>query len=290
MAANKNNFNRSEVKENRLSEIQEKKSCSVSESFLRLVDIMSLLRGEGGCNWDRKQTISDIASYVYEEACEVIDAIHCNDKASICEELGDLMLQIVFIARIAQEDGLFNIADVCNGISDKLIFRHPHIFSDKSDLTPDQVVDLWNKKKREEAQIKGADQRGKTGVLRGVSLSQPALKLAETVQKKAATSGFDWPDISGVKEKVNEELEELEEALESGNQKHVDEEFGDLLFTMVNLSRFIKIDSELSLRKSTLKFMDRFRKVEALAEKENRNIEKMSLEEMDALWNRIKKE
>jgi tetrapyrrole methylase family protein/MazG family protein len=266
-----------------------KSATDKSSRFNELCGIMAHLRGDQGCAWDKKQNISDIASFVFEEACEVIDAVHDNDMEALCEELGDLLLQIVFISRIAEEQNLFDISLVCKKICDKLVFRHPHIFGSKSDLTPDEVVKLWNVKKEEERKLKGPDKRGKTGIFTGTSLSQPALKLADRVQKKAALTGFDWDDIHGVKLKVYEELKELEEALEKDDKEHIDEEFGDLLFTLVNLSRFIKIDPELSLRKSSLKFMDRFLKVEELACKQGNNLNDMTLQEMDALWERIKR-
>lgn len=256
--------------------------------FEALLEIMRTLRGPGGCPWDRKQTIDTVTPFVLEEAAEVADAAAGGKPKALCEELGDLMLQIVFIARIAEESGLFDIRDVCRGITEKLVFRHPHIFGDQSAETPEQVVELWNDMKRREKQMAVIPEH--PSILDGVPGSLPALNLAVEIQKKAAKVGFDWPEISGVFDKVVEETAEFRESFDHGERPAMEEEMGDLLFSAVNLARFAGIDPELALRKCVHKFKKRFRSLEETVEMEGRNLAGMTLGEMDAVWDRIKSE
>lgn len=254
--------------------------------FESLLEIMRTLRGPGGCPWDLKQTIDTVTPFVLEEAAEVADAAASGKPEALREELGDLLLQIVFLSRIAEEQGLFDIRGVCRGITEKLIFRHPHIFSDSSAETPEQVVDLWNDMKREEKRLAGIPDH--PSILDGVPRSLPALNLAAEIQKKASKVGFDWPEISGVFEKVAEETAEFRESLENNDTQAMEEEMGDLLFSVVNLARFAGIDPEMALRKCVQKFKKRFSSLEKTVENEGRNLAGMTLAEMDAVWDRIK--
>jgi ATP diphosphatase len=241
-------------------------------SLDRLVDIMKRLRDPvSGCEWDSVQSFATIAPYTIEEAYEVADAINRGDMDSLADELGDLQLQVVFHARMAEEAGHFTLADVLNGISDKLERRHPHIFGDAED----GGHHLWEVIKAEE-RAKNPDK----SALAGVAQALPALERAAKLQKRAARTGFDWPDIEGPKAKIREELDEIAAA----PPEELEEEVGDLLFAAVNFARHLKIDPEEALRKANRKFERRFRAIEAAP-----GFEQMSLDEMEALWVAAKK-
>ncbi len=236
-------------------------------SLDRLVDIMKRLRDPvRGCEWDSVQSFETIAPYTIEEAYEVADAIHRGDMDSLADELGDLQLQVVFHARMAEEAGHFTLADVLNGISDKLERRHPHIFGDAEE----GGHHLWEVIKAEE-RAKNPDK----SALAGVAQALPALERAAKLQKRAARTGFDWPDIEGPKAKIREELDEIAEA----PPEELEEEVGDLLFAAVNFARHLNVDPEEALRKANRKFEKRFRAIEATL-----GFERMSLDEMEALW------
>jgi len=241
-------------------------------SIERLLAIMQRLRSADGCEWDRAQTFETIASYTIEEAYEVADAITRRDMADLKDELGDLLLQVVFHSRIAEEAGLFAFDDVVAAISDKMERRHPHIFGE---------VDagghhLWEQVKAAERQAKGVG-----GTLDGVALGLPALQRAEKMQKRAARVGFDWPDAAGPRDKINEELREVESA---GSDDEREDELGDLLFAVVNWSRHLKVDPEAALRRATAKFEQRFRAMEQMTDA----LDRLSLDEQEALWRRAK--
>jgi len=241
-------------------------------SLDRLVDIMKRLRDPvSGCEWDSVQSFETIAPYTIEEAYEVADAIHRGDMDSLADELGDLQLQVVFHARMAEEAGHFTLADVLNGISDKLERRHPHIFGDAED----GGHHLWEVIKAEE-RAKNPDK----SALAGVAQALPALERAAKLQKRAARTGFDWPDIEGPKAKIREELDEIAEAPPG----ELEEEVGDLLFAAVNFARHLNIDPEEALRKANRKFEKRFRMIEAAP-----GFDRMRLDEMEALWVEAKK-
>jgi tetrapyrrole methylase family protein/MazG family protein len=245
-----------------------------------LVDVMKRLRGKGGCPWDREQNHESLKPYLIEEAYEVLDAIDKNNDKALREELGDLLLQIVFHAQIAAEENRFTIEDVAAAIVEKLRRRHPHVFGEITVKDSDEVLRNWEEIKKGE---------GKESVLSGVPGGLPALLRARRVQEKAKRVGFDWDSIDGVMAKVNEEMRELKEASESGDRARVDEEFGDLLFSLVNFSRFLRVDAEDSLRKTIDKFSSRFQRMERLArEKGKSSLESCSLEEMDRLWEEAK--
>ncbi|HAH97282.1 MAG TPA: nucleoside triphosphate pyrophosphohydrolase [Firmicutes bacterium] len=267
--------------------------------FQRLVTIMGQLRApEGGCPWDRQQSLASLRPYVLEEAYEVVQALDRGDYANLCEELGDLLLQIVFQAQIAQESGAFDIDDVCNGIADKLIRRHPHVFfNDHEQVKVDDaagVVVNWEK-------IKAAE-KGKTepSILDSIPAALPALMRAYKLQERAARVGFDWPDVRGALVKVDEEMGEFRELIpddhleapEKSDRASADqrltEEFGDLLFALVNVSRYLGIDPEVALLGTARKFAWRFAQIEEGARKEGRKMEEMTLEEMDRYWDAAK--
>ena len=256
-----------------------------TSGMMRLLEIMRALRDpEQGCPWDIEQNFSSIAPYTIEEAYEVADAIEQQNWTGLKSELGDLLLQSVYHTQMASELGLFTFDDVVNLISDKMVARHPHVFGSESrDKTVAQQVKDWEQIKAEERASKG-----KKGVLDDVSLSLPALSRAVKLQKRAARVGFDWPEISPVLDKITEEVHEMREAQSLQDANHLQEEFGDLLFVLVNFARHLKIDAEEALRGANSKFIRRFRYIEVELHKKNLTPEEASLDEMDALWNAAK--
>ena len=245
--------------------------------FAQLVEVMAKLRSPGGCPWDRKQTFDTIKSYLLEEAYEVMDAIDRRDWPSLEEELGDLLLQPVFFAEMAQEQGLFSIADSIDAINEKLVRRHPHVFGDAHAETPEDVKVRWDEiKKQEKGPVPEAS------VLDAVPRNLPALMEAEKIGHKAAATGFEWPNIEGVLEKLQEEVAELARARDSGDREHIEHELGDVLFTVVNLARFLKVDPEQALRRTNARFRRRFSYVET----ERRDGD--SLERLEELWQQAK--
>ena len=254
-----------------------------AEATNRLLAIMERLRGIKGCPWDREQTHESLRKYLIEECYEVIDAINRNDDDDLTEELGDLLLQVVFHAQLGKERGAFDFADVVDGISEKMVRRHPHIFGTLHCDTAGEVVASWAKIKEEEKQ-----KQGKTSRRLEVPATFPALYRAQKVQKKAAAVGFDWAQSEDVKAKVNEEIQEVQEAIDG--EGDLKEEIGDMLFAAVNWSRFHRIDAEEALRESTEKFTRRFYRLEDAIKADGKDITAMSLTEMDAYWDRIKGE
>ena len=246
-----------------------------------LEEIVRLLRAPGGCPWDAEQTHQSIRRNFLEEAYESVEAIDEGSPEHLKEELGDVLLQVVFHALMEQEAGRFDLDAVADGICKKLIFRHPHVFGEVSVSGTGEVLSNWEELKRKE---KG--QATNTDALEAVARSLPALWRAEKVQKKAKKAGFDWPDVSGALDKLSEELEELKTAVAEGT--NVEEELGDLLFSAVNVSRFVKVDTEEALNGATDKFIGRFRKVEEEAARQGRALEGMSLAELDKLWEHAK--
>jgi ATP diphosphatase len=251
----------------------------------RLRAIMAALRDPvTGCPWDVEQSFATIAPYTIEEAYEVADAIERRDWDELKGELGDLLFQSVFHARMAEEAGLFDLDDVATAIADKMIARHPHVFGDESNAkTPEQQVQDWEAVKAAERAAKA-----KAGVLDDVALGLPALMRAEKLQKRAARVGFDWPDIGLVIDKIAEEARELAEAREILPHDKIEEEMGDLLFVMANLARHLKVDPETALRQANAKFTRRFAHIEAELAKAGKRPADSDLSEMDALWNAAK--
>jgi tetrapyrrole methylase family protein/MazG family protein len=244
---------------------------------------MERLRAENGCPWDREQTHESLKIYMIEETYEVLEALDSGDMGKFCNELGDLLLQIVFHAQIAKENGIFDINDVTTEICQKLISRHTHIFGDAKADTAEQVIENWEAIKKKEKQLKS-----QTGVLKDVPSNLPALMRSYKVQQKAAQVGFDWDDIEDVFGKVDEEIQELRDVYRSKNVERITDELGDALFALVNLSRFLKIQPELALTGTVNKFIRRFEYIEQQSAKEGKKLEDMSLAEMDVLWNEAK--
>jgi len=247
------------------------------EAFNRLLNIMDELREK--CPWDQKQTLESLRHLTIEETYELADAILDNDLQEIKKELGDVLLHIVFYAKIGSEKKAFDIADVANAISDKLVDRHPHIYGDVVVENEEDVKQNWEKLKLKE---------GKNSVLEGVPKSLPAVVKANRIQDKVAGVGFDWEEPQQVWEKVQEELSELNEEVKKGNKKNIESEFGDVLFSMINYARFIGVNPENALEKTNKKFIKRFQFLEAAAKKEGKELSDMSLTEMDVHWENSK--
>ncbi len=253
--------------------------------FKDLLKIMERLRSENGCPWDREQTHESLRIYLIEETYEVLEALDAKDIGKFCNELGDLLLQIVFHAQIAKERGDFQIEDVITEVCSKLVSRHPHIFGDVKADTSEQVLVNWEAIKKKEKKLKS-----QTGVLKDVPKNLPALMRSYKVQQKAAQVGFDWDDIKDVFSKVDEELNELKEAYNSKDAQRITDELGDTLFSIVNLARFLNVQPELALTGTVNKFIRRFEYVEKQSLKQGKKLEEMSLAEMDKLWNEAKKD
>ena len=256
----------------------------MNESFLRLVKIMDELREK--CPWDMKQTIQTLRQLTIEETYELADAIDAEDWIGIKEELGDILLHIVFYARIGSEKNEFILDDVINGICDKLIYRHPHIYGDgnmeglKTVATEDDVKENWEKLKLKE---------GKKSILQGVPKSLPSIVKAIRLQEKSKTVGFEWENIEQVYAKVEEELCELKEAIKTNDHNKIEDEMGDVFFSLVNFARFLQVDADSALERTNKKFIRRFMAIEAVATAQNKALQDLSLIEMDAIWNEIKK-
>ena len=248
-----------------------------------LLEIMRSLRAPGGCPWDAEQTHESIRKNLIEETYEVVEAIDKKDSGMLLEELGDLLMQVVFHAQMEDEKGVFNFDDVADGVCKKLIERHPHVFGEVEVSGVDDVLDNWDAiKRRKKGQKKGSEP------MLSVPRELPALMRAAKIQQKASAVGFDWPDVSGAYDKIIEETQELRKAVKSGVQDDVIEELGDLLFSVVNVSRFLKCDAEEALTAASDKFINRFIRVEQLAKENGVDMEKASLEELDRLWNIVK--
>lgn len=256
----------------------------------RLLDVMARLRDpETGCPWDVEQTFATIAPYTIEEAYEVADAIERQDMDDLKGELGDLLLQVVFHSRMAEEEGRFGFGDVAGHIADKMIKRHPHVFGDEGGIDSAGAQTLnWEAQKAAEREEKAARDGRRPSALDGVALGLPALTRAEKLQKRAARVGFDFPDIGPVVGKIEEELEEVRVELRSGDRRRQEEEIGDLLFAVTNLARFLKIDPEASLREANQRFSQRFQAVESALGEDGKGPQDSTLEEMDRHWNAAK--
>lgn len=256
----------------------------LADTFLRLVDIMDELREK--CPWDNKQTIQSLRPMTIEETYELADAITEDSWPQIAEELGDIMLHLIFYARISKEQGQFSLTEIISGICRKLIDRHPHIYGDTASLGLEEVKDADDVKKNwEKIKLK----EGKKSVLSGLPSSLPALVKAMRIQEKVKQVGFEWERKEQVWEKVQEELSELTEAVKAGETAAIEEELGDVIFSMVNYARFLNLDAENALERTNRKFIDRFQKMEEEASRRGLMLHDMSLAEMDAMWNRIKK-
>ena len=254
-------------------------STENEKAFTRLVNIMNDLREK--CPWDKKQDIHSLRQLTIEETYELADAITDKNWTGIKEELGDLLLHIVFYSKIGEEEKKFELAEMIHGVCEKLIFRHPHIYGDVKVNDEEDVKRNWEQLKIKE---------GKKGILQGVPKSLPSTVKAMRLQEKAKQVGFEWENKEQVWDKVIEEQNELKEAIASGNQEHIEDEFGDVIFSMINYARFLKVDAENALERTNKKFIDRFNKMEEAANNAGKPLQEMSLEEMDNIWNEIKKQ
>ncbi len=244
----------------------------------RLIDIIKTLRSENGCAWDREQTHQTLRKNMLEEAYEAVDAIDDNDAVHLKEELGDVLLQIVLHSQIAKEAGEFDIEEVAKGIADKLIRRHPHVFGDVNINSTEDIIHNWEL-------IKQQEKKHRKSLMDGISKSQSALMSAQKISKKAVSVGFEWPNEEMLIDCVKSEMIEFQEAVKQQDKENAEEELGDLLFAIVNLARWNKIDAEQALLKANKKFMKRFRKMEEIAQKD---LNKYSFEEYDLLWKKAK--
>lgn len=261
----------------------------------RLLEIMKQLRNPvGGCPWDLEQNFKTIAPYTIEEAYEVLDAIERGHMDDLREELGDLLLQVVFHAQMASEQGLFNFEDVAESIADKMVHRHPHVFGnntapDSQVNTADKVLQQWDQiKEQEKADKNAAAEQQEKRILDDIPLALPALLRAQKISKKAAKAGFEWNSIDDVFLKLDEEIAELKAAIKNKDQSNIQEELGDALFVMVNIARHLGVDSEESMRSANNKFINRFNGLEDLAKVKHKGIEELTPEQLDALWNEQK--
>ncbi len=253
-----------------------------NDAWRQLVEIMAKLRGPGGCPWDREQTHASLKKYVVEEAYEVLEAIDGGDPTALAEELGDLLLQIVFQARIAEEAGRFSADDVARAITAKLVRRHPHVFGEGQAATPDEVLHNWEL-------IKKTEGKGRSSLFDGIPRSLPALLRAARVQGRAASVGFDWRRAEEVLPKLKEEVAEIEHALAAGDTAGAADELGDLIFAVVNLARHLKVDAEEALNRTTSRFMARFAHIEKALGESGRTPADATLEELDTLWEDAKR-
>src|SRR5437870_9035635 len=254
----------------------------MKRSFDELVQLMQRLRSPNGCPWDRKQTLPSLKPFIIEESYEVIDAIDRDDRRSLCEELGDFLLQAVFAAEVTREAGSFDIYDSVTAIYEKLVRRHPHVFGDVEARDAEQVLVNWEKLKNEER--KAANK----SVLAGVPQSLPALLKASRLTEKAARVGFDWRRTEDVFDKLDEEIAEVREAIDSGGENKIHDEIGDLLFTVANIARKLNVNAEEALQSANGKFTRRFESMERSGRETGQNLDQLSLEEMDALWDAAK--
>ncbi|MYC70240.1 MAG: nucleoside triphosphate pyrophosphohydrolase [Gemmatimonadetes bacterium] len=254
-------------------------------SFSELVAIMARLRAPDGCPWDRQQTHATLKPYLLEEVYEALEAIDAADDAELCKELGDVLLQVVFHAQIAAEEGRFDIEAVGQAIVDKLVRRHPHVFDDASADGADEVLLRWEQIKKQERREQG---EAAPSLLEGIPKHLPALMRAYRIQTRVAQQGFDWDEVDGALDKVEEEFAELRKAWETDGAAAVEEEFGDLLFSLVNASRFLKVDPEQALRRAVIKFERRFRALEDIVQARGEEVATLSLAALDEIWDEVK--
>ena len=264
-------------------------NTSTGEKFQLLVDLMARLRARDGCPWDREQTFDTIKPYLLEETYEVLDAIDAHDWPELPGELGDLMLQAVFFSQMAAEENLFRIDDALDAINQKLVRRHPHVFGTETARTGDDVRKIWSEVKAQEREDNPKSEiRNPKSLLKSVPRALPALVEAQQITSRAANVGFDWTDADHVLEKLREELKEFESARQSGSHEQIEDELGDLLFVLVNLARFVKVDPEQALRKTNAKFRRRFGHVEQKLAERGISPAESNIAEMESLWQQAK--
>jgi tetrapyrrole methylase family protein / MazG family protein len=256
-------------------------------SFTELIEVMARLRAPDGCPWDRQQTHDSLKPYLLEEAYEALEAIDESDDEELCKELGDVLLQIVFHAQIASEEQRFDIDDVARAIVDKLVRRHPHIFADTEVADAEEVAANWDEIKKQERREKGDETPSH---IDGIPKNLPALMRAQRMQTRASRQGFDWNDIKGPLDKVEEEFAELRQAWQEGEHRDIEDELGDLLFALVNTARFLEVNPEEALRRSVDKFERRFRAVEKKIEQRGEKMEDIPLASLDDVWDEVKRQ
>jgi len=255
--------------------------------FRKLVELMDTLREPGGCPWDREQTRETLKPMLIEEAHEVLEALDSGDPEEICEELGDLLFQVIFHSRIGKERGEFDAYEVCRRVYEKMVGRHPHVFGDASFDNSEELLKHWEEIKAAEKVRSGSEKRKKS-LLDGVPETLPAVYTTYQLTSKASRVGFDWRDIEGIRDKLLEEFEELQEAIKAGDEDRTKEEVGDLVFSALNIARYLQIDPETALKRANMKFSQRFRAMEQTAEKQGRTLKELSLEEMETIWQNLK--
>src|SRR5215469_3652084 len=273
----------------------ERVPMTTGEKFERLVEIMATLRGPDGCPWDKQQDFNSLKPMLVEEVYEVLEAVENNDFEGLSEELGDLLLHVLFNAQLGKEAGRFDIDTVIDQISDKLVRRHPHVFGDESASTPEEVIKNWEaikaQEKAQKLKSRTAEQRS---LLEGIPSKLPAMHEAHQISSRAARVGFDWPNIEGIFDKLQEEVRELKEVISSGGddkqRERLEDEIGDMLFVMVNIARYLKIDSESALKRANRKFKTRFQFMEKELAGQGKTLDQTSLDEMEALWQKAKSE
>ena len=273
----------------------ERATRTTGEKFERLVDIMATLRGPNGCPWDKQQDFNSLKPMLVEEVYEVLEAVENGDFDGISEELGDLLLHVVFHAYLGKEAGQFDINTVIDKISEKLVRRHPHVFGTESASTADEVIKNWEaikaQEKAEKLKNRTPEQRS---LLEGIPSKLPAIHEAHQISSRAARVGFDWPDVDGIFDKLQEEVRELKEVIATGDEEsrreRLEDEIGDMLFVIVNIARYLKIDSESALKRANRKFKSRFQYMESELARQGKSLEQTSLQEMEALWQKAKSE
>src|SRR5262245_55080596 len=270
-------------------------SVKTGPKFERLVDVMATLRGPNGCPWDKQQDFNSLKPMLVEEVYEVLEAVENNDFEGLSEELGDLLLHVLFNAQLAKESGRFDIDTVIDQISDKLIRRHPHVFGSESASTPEEVIKNWEAiKAQEKAQKLKNRTPEQRSLLEGIPSKLPAIHEAHQISSRAARVGFDWPNVEGIFEKLQEEVLELRQVIAEGNdhgrQERLEDEIGDMLFVIVNIARYLKIDSESALKRANRKFKARFQYMEGELARQGKTLEQTTLDEMEALWQKAKSE
>ncbi len=254
----------------------------MTKGFEDVVELSRYLRSPEGCPWDREQTLNTLRSFILEEAYEVIQAIEIHNAEELKEELGDLFYQIIFASQICEEEEKFNLRDVVNQLYYKLVRRHPHVFGEEKAKDAEEAVKRWHGEKMKE--------KSRKRNLLEIPRSMPALLRAQRVGEKASQVGFDWEKTQDVIEKVKEELDELQRAIEDGKQNSIEKEWGDLVFSLVNLGRFLKLDAEISAHRAVDGFVERFRRIEEKAKEENKTLSELTFNEMNELWEEVKKE
>lgn len=271
-------------------ETQQGTSCAplAGDEFAAFVDTIAALRAPGGCPWDREQTHESIARNIIEEAYEAVDAIEQHDAAHLREELGDVLLQVVLQSQIAADAGEFTVADVCHDVNEKMIRRHPHVFGEEAAASADEVLSIWDNVKLAEKSASDAQEEAPKGLLDAVPVSFPALLQAYKISRKAVAVGFEWETVEEVWAKVEEEIAEFKQACQNGTAEEKELEFGDVLFSLVNVARKEGIDAETALRASCRKFRERWAFMEGAAWGQGLRIEELSMEEMQQLWNQAK--